>query len=306
MDFVAPNSSWGLLPALTPREAERGGSGRMSVQALARDFGAVRGFQSEAENRGRTMIRLASKWHVAKNLGRVLGLHDGVPAAQGMRLPRCRQAPASIDRFHSQPISGISTMRRFLGSKIQAAEVAQTLRKNRAKPRRFDARVDRLEGRNLMAGGSVVLTGGLVTITPSSTGPNVAIVSYQNVNGTMELDANLNGVNHDFGLGSVGFVYYEGSSVSGAQTFENETGLHTVAWGGSGANLFVSTTAEDEFFGGSGTNTFDAGSGVDFLVGGSGANVFNENILGSGQIIESGSSNTVSVPPGSTGTYYVD
>ena len=109
-----------------------------------------------------------------------------------------------------------STMRRLPGSKIQAGEVAQTVRKQRPKPRRFDARVDRLEGRDLMAGGSVVLTPGLVTITPSSTGPNVAIVSYQNVSGTRELDVNLNGVNHYFGLSAVGFVYYEGSSVSGA------------------------------------------------------------------------------------------
>jgi Ca2+-binding RTX toxin-like protein len=196
-------------------------------------------------------------------------------------------------------------MRRFPGSKIQAGEVAQTVRKQRAKSRRFDARVDRLEGRNLMTGGSVVLAGGLVTITPSSTGPNVAIVSYQNVSGTRELDVNLNGVDHYFGLNAVGFVYYRGSSVSGAQTFENETGLHTVAWGGSGANLFASTTGNDEFFGGSGTNTFDAGSGPDMLIGGSGPNVFNESISGSGEILESGSSNTVNVPPNQTGSYFV-
>lgn len=197
-------------------------------------------------------------------------------------------------------------MRRLPGSKIQAGEVAQTVRKQRPKPRRFDARVDRLEGRDLMAGGSVVLTPGLVTITPSSTGPNVAIVSYQNVSGTRELDVNLNGVNHYFGLSAVGFVYYEGSSVSVRYTFENETGLHTVAWGGSGANLFVGTTGNDDFFGGSGMNTFDPGSGFDMLIGGSGPNVFNESILGSGQILEFGSSNTVNVPPNSTGGYYVD
>ena len=68
----------------------------------------------------------------------------------------------------------------------------------------------------------------------------------------------------------------------------------------------MSTTAADEFFGGSGTNTFDAGSGFDFLVGGSGANVFNENVLGSGEILEAGSSNTVNAPLGSTETYYVE
>jgi hypothetical protein len=116
---------------------------------------------------------------------------------------------------------------------------------------------------------------------------------------------NLNGVAFNFSLAAVGFVHYQGSGSSGAQTFENETGLHSVAWGGSGSNLFVSTTANDEFFGGSGTNTFDAGSGTDMLIGGSGANTFNESVVGSGEIIEVGSNNTVNVPSGSTGSYYI-
>ena len=73
-----------------------------------------------------------------------------------------------------------------------------------------------------MAGGSVVLASGLVTVTPSSTGPNVAIVSYQNVSGTKELDVNLNGVDHYFGLNAVGFVYYTGSSVSGARLLKTK------------------------------------------------------------------------------------
>ena len=162
-------------------------------------------------------------------------------------------------------------MSRYLSRKIHAAVVAQTARERRARQRCFHTRVERLEDRNLMAGGSVVLAAGLVTITPASTGPNTAIVSYQNVSGTKMLDVSLNGSSHYFGVATVGFVYYEGSGVSGAQTFENETGLHTVAWGGSGANLFVGTTGNDDFFGGSGTNTFDAGSGIDMLIGGSGA-----------------------------------
>ena len=117
-------------------------------------------------------------------------------------------------------------MRRFLRRKIRTGEAAQTLRKQRAKPRRFDTRVDRLEGRDLMAGGSVVQSGGLITITPSSTGPNTAIVSYQNVSGTTKLDVNLNGANHYFGLGSVGFVYYEGSTVSGADLCKRDWPPH--------------------------------------------------------------------------------
>ena len=178
-------------------------------------------------------------------------------------------------------------------------------RVQRARSRRLVARVEDLERRNLMAAGSVVQSGGLVTVNPSSTGPNTAIVSCKNVGGTTMLDVNLNGSDNYFSLAQVGFVYYMGSSVSGAQTFENETSLHTVAWGGSGTNLFVSTTGPDEFFGGSGDNTFVAGTGYDVLVAGSGNNVFDENSAGTGFILEAGSSDTINAPPGSSGGYIV-
>jgi hypothetical protein len=172
--------------------------------------------------------------------------------------------------------------------------------------RRLVARLEGLESRSLMAAGSVVQSGGLVTVTPASIGDNVAIVSYQNVKGTIELDVNLNGNNFYFGLSQVGFVYYEGSGVGGSQTFQNTTSLHTVAWGGSGTNLFESSgNAQDEFFGGSGINTFDAGSGFDVFIGGSGSNTFNESLSGSGIILEAGANNTVNVPSGATGNYNV-
>ena len=86
-----------------------------------------------------------------------------------------------------------------------------------ARPRRLRAGVEDLESRNLMTGGSVVQTGGLVTVTPAPSGPNTAIVSYHSVNGTTMLDVNLNGTDHDFSLSQVGFVYYMGSSSSGAK-----------------------------------------------------------------------------------------
>ena len=144
-------------------------------------------------------------------------------------------------------------------------------RTHKSRSRRLQACVEGLEFRSLLSGGSVVESGGLVTVTPASSGANVAIVSYQNVKGTMELNVNLNGSNFDFSLSQVGFVYYEGSGVGGSQTFQNMTSLHTVAWGGSGSNLFESSgNAQDEFFGGSGSNTFDAGSGFDVFIGGSG------------------------------------
>jgi Ca2+-binding RTX toxin-like protein len=179
-------------------------------------------------------------------------------------------------------------------------------RAQQVRNRRIAARVEALESRNLLTGGSVVQSGGLVIVTPTSSGPNVAIVSYQNVNGATMLDVNLNGANNYFSLASAGFVYYEGSSTSGAQTFENLTSLHTVAWGGSGSNTFVSGgNAQDEFFGGSGSNTFDAGSGYDILIGGSGANVFNESPTGSGEIVESGNQNTLDSVPSSASAYRV-
>lgn len=154
-----------------------------------------------------------------------------------------------------------------------------------------------------MTAGTVVQTPGLVTVTPATTGPNIAVVSYQSVNGTTMLDVNLNGTDNYFSPAAVSFVYYMGSGASGSQTFENNTGLHTIAWGGSGTNLFVGGTGQDEFIGGSGANTFDAGTGNDVLIGGNGPNVFNENSAGTGTIVELGSQNTVNAAPGSAADY---
>jgi hypothetical protein len=168
--------------------------------------------------------------------------------------------------------------------------------RNRKRSRRLEASLESLESRNLMASGSVVRTGLLVTITPSSTGPNTAIVSDQVHNGATMLDVNLNGVDNFFGLSQVGFVYDQGGNVGGSQTFSNSTSLHTIFWGGSGTNLDESTgTGADEFIGGSGSNTFMAGIGFDVFIGGSGnaSNVLDENSAGSGEFVETGSNNTV-------------
>jgi Ca2+-binding RTX toxin-like protein len=139
-----------------------------------------------------------------------------------------------------------------------------------------------------------VQTGLLVTITPAPSGPNTAIVSDQVHNGATMVDVSLNGVDNFFSPSQVGFVYDRGASTGGAQTFENSTSLHTIFWGGSGANLDESTgTGADEFIGGSGSNTFATGLGFDLLIGGSGPNVYTENSAGSGEFVETGSNNTV-------------
>ena len=97
-----------------------------------------------------------------------------------------------------------------------------------------------------------------------------------------------------------------GSSAAGPQTFQNTTNLHTMAWGGSGPNVFISSgTGQDDFYGGSGSNTFYAGSGFDEFIGGTGPNVYNESTTGSGVIFEEGSSNTIASTAGSTGTYQI-
>jgi Ca2+-binding RTX toxin-like protein len=174
-----------------------------------------------------------------------------------------------------------------------------------ARSRWLAAGLETLESRSLLTAGSVVLSPGLITVTPSSAGSNIAIVSYANVNGQKMLDVNLNGNNNYFNPAQVGAVYYMGSGTSGAQTFENNTNVDTVAWGGSGSNVFEGGTRTDEFFGGSGSNTFYAGSGLDLLEGGSGANTFDENAAGFGIISESGTSNTINVPSGSSPDYQV-
>jgi Ca2+-binding RTX toxin-like protein len=156
-----------------------------------------------------------------------------------------------------------------------------------------------------MTAGSVVENGLLVSVTPASTGPNVATVSYQTVKGAQMIDVNLNGSNNYYPIGQVAFVYYLGSGTSGTQTFQNTTTLHTVAWGGTGTNLFEGGPGPDEFIGGSGTNTFDAGTGDDILEGGLGTNIYNENAAGSGEILERGTSNTINTSGGSAANYQV-
>jgi Ca2+-binding RTX toxin-like protein len=180
-------------------------------------------------------------------------------------------------------------------------------RRNRgANSRQIRAMVEGLESRNLMTTtGSVVQSQILITITPHSTGPAVATVSYAIVNGATELDVSLNGANHYFNPAQVGVVYYMGSAASGSQVFQNETSLHSIAWGGSGSNEFIGGTGSDEFIGGAGPNVFYAGTGLDLLVGGAGANVYNENSVGSGIISESGGSNTANVPSGSSPNYTI-
>ena len=178
-------------------------------------------------------------------------------------------------------------------------------RGGRAKFRCLAVKVESLEGRHLLSGGSVVQSGALVTITPALVGPNVAIVSYQAHNGVKMVDVNLNGVNNYFSMSQVAFVYYEGWGSSGAQTFLDSTSLHTVAWGGSGPNLFQGGSGQDDFFGGSGSNTFDAGTGFDLLAGGTGANVFNANAAGSGEIVPVGTLNTINMPPSVAGQYLI-
>ncbi len=176
----------------------------------------------------------------------------------------------------------------------------------KARSRRVEAAVEGLESRALMTAGSITASGATAIITPASVGANVAIVSIQNVGGSTMLDVNLNGLDNYFAMGKVGFVYYEGAGVSGSQTFVNNTSLHTVAWGGGGANLFESNGgAQDEFFGGAGSNTFDAGTGFDIFFGGTGSNTYNENATGSGEIFRAGGQNIINVPPGATGHYYV-
>lgn len=174
-----------------------------------------------------------------------------------------------------------------------------------AKSHQLQFEVQQLEGRELLSGGSVGLSQGLVTITPASVGPNTAVVSYQTHNGATMLDVNLNGADNFFSLSQVGFVYYKGSGFAGAQTFVDKTSLHTVAWGGSGTNVFQAGSGQDTFYGGAGSNTFYAGSGFDLLIGGTGPNVFNESARGSGEIFRIGTHNTVNVAQGGVGTYWV-
>jgi hypothetical protein len=152
-------------------------------------------------------------------MAHVLWFRVGRPEAL-LKRSRCSgEKPASFEHSVWQPEKKEpSMMRSVFGRMFRIGRADQVGRDHKAKSRRLEARVEGLERRNLMTTGSVVLTPGLVTVSPSSTGPNTAIVSYQNVKGTTMLDVNLNGSDHYFSIGQVGFVYYMGSGSSGAQT----------------------------------------------------------------------------------------
>jgi Ca2+-binding RTX toxin-like protein len=157
-----------------------------------------------------------------------------------------------------------------------------------------------------MAGSVTLLPWGLITVVPDANlSRNTAIVSYQTIGGSAQVDVNLNGSDHYFNTTQALMVAYLGSGISGTQAFQNTTDLTTVAFGGSGNNTFIGGAGTDEFVGGSGANTFEAGIGYDILVGGSGSNTYYESQTGSGLIIELGTSNAVNTPPGATGSYLV-
>jgi Ca2+-binding RTX toxin-like protein len=174
-------------------------------------------------------------------------------------------------------------------------------RERQARSRRLQPSVDGLETRALLAG-SVIQSGCVVSVVPDATlHQNTAIVSYQTVGAAPKVDVQLNGVDNLFDRSSVSMVFFNGYGIASDMTFENDTYLLTVAYGGSGNNTFTGGSGTDEFIGGSGTNTFNAGTGFDILAGGSGTNVYNGSATGSGIILQAGSSNTINDP----GSYMV-
>jgi len=204
----------------------------------------------------------------------------------------------SLDLFRIQKKEFV--MQSVFGRQFGLGRTDRVARDRKAKSRRLQPGVDGLESRNLMSAGSVTLSGGVVTVVPTSPlSQNTCIVSYQNVSGVTELDVNLNGVDNYFGLRQVGLVAFQGRGISTNETFTNQTGLTANAYGGAGTNVFTAGSGINVFYGGSGSNTFNAGKGYDRLVGGSGTNAFNLSATGTGMVIEEGGSNAVrNDPPG--------
>jgi len=195
-------------------------------------------------------------------------------------------------------------MQSLFGRKFGIVRADRVGRDRKSQQRRLQPSVDGLERRDLMAvlGGSVSLIGTLAVVTPAPTGSNTAIVSNQQVSGTAMVDVNLNGVDHYFTPAQVSVVEFVGQNTSSDETFQNNTGLVSIAFGGSGNNHFVGGSTLDVFYGGSGSNTFDAGTGYTSMQGGTGTNVFNESLTGSGIIMIQGGTNTIN---GHNGNYLV-
>jgi Ca2+-binding RTX toxin-like protein len=191
--------------------------------------------------------------------------------------------------------------RSFFGRMFGIVGVGQVGRDRKARPRRLQPSVDGLERRDLLTG-SVTLSAGVVTVLPDSAArQNTAIVANGTGTHAGQLDIQLNGTDNYFAAGSVMMVFFDGYGLNTDVTFQNNTSVTTIAYGGNGTNVFSGGSGVDEFIGGSGSNTFNAGTGFDILAGGSGTNVYNES-SGSGMIFEVGSHNTIH---GGTGSYSV-
>ena len=126
----------------------------------------------------------------------------------------CEETEPELLRVALERTKEISMMRSILNCAAAIGRMARDSRTRQSTGRRLPAAVEGLETRSLMTAGSVVLSPGQVVITPASTGPNTTIVSYQNVNGALMLDVQLNGANNYFRLTQVGIVYYKGSGAS--------------------------------------------------------------------------------------------
>jgi Ca2+-binding RTX toxin-like protein len=173
-----------------------------------------------------------------------------------------------------------------------AGKPAQSLRK-------FEARVEQMEGRVVLTGGSgatIALQGSMIEILGTNLG-DTGSVSL--VHGSYEVKvSNSQGSDDDLfpasGVSSVEFV-----GGSGTNTFANATSLMGYLYGGSGSNTFTGGSGMDVLVAsGSGLNVLNAGSGDEILIAsGGGTNILNGG-AGFDEMVSEAGSNTFNAGSG--------
>ena len=119
--------------------------------------------------------------------------------------------------------------------------------------------LEALEGRDLLSIAGITLQYGNLAITAPKSSGNVAQVWIDP--STHNLAVSLNGQSEQFAASSVANITYKGGA-SGGDTFVNNTGLTTLAWGYGGQNQFTGGTGYNYVYFFGNNNTFTAQGGV--------------------------------------------
>ena len=138
------------------------------------------------------------------------------------------------------------------------------------------------EARQLLAASSIVLSGGVVTITGNASADKVD-VSYQSIQQQVKITHKQGSATQTQTFSAAAVTRLEFVGLAGNDTFVNQTGIATRAdggvgddqlTGGTGNDTLIGGEGNDKLFGKAGDDSLSGGLGNDSLVGDAGADMF--------------------------------